>query len=53
MKEYKLSTARGKQMYEMGGRCCNQSLSSLYNNWSKEKENAFFKKNQIFLRIFL
>ena len=41
MREYKLSTARGKQLYAMGNSCCWGSLHSLYKRWSEEKERAF------------
>ena len=41
MREYKLSTARGKQIYDMGVKCCWSSLSNLYDKWSVAKENAF------------
>lgn len=32
MREYKLSTAKGKQLYDMGCGCCWSSLHNLYNN---------------------
>ena len=41
MREYKYSTARGKQIYNMGVRCCWPSLNNLYDKWSYEKEKAF------------
>lgn len=41
MREYKLSTARGKQIYDMGVTCCWSSLNNLYDKWSQAKENAF------------
>lgn len=41
MREYKLSTARGKQLYDMGCKCCWDSLSNLYERWSEAKELAF------------
>jgi hypothetical protein len=41
MKEYKLSTARGKQLYDMGNTCCWNSLHNLYEKWSTAKEQAF------------
>ena len=41
MREYNLSTARGKQLYDMGCRCCWSSLNNLYEKWSLAKENAF------------
>lgn len=41
MREYKLSTARGKQLYDMGCRCCWSSLHNLYDKWSPAKEHAF------------
>lgn len=41
MKKLKGSTARGKQIIEMGNRCCWQSLSNLYDNWSDAKQRAY------------
>lgn len=41
MREYNISTSRGKQLYEMGSNCCYHSLRNLYSKWSQEKENAF------------
>lgn len=41
MREYNLSTNRGKQIYEMGCRCCRSSLNNLYDHWSIAKEKAF------------
>lgn len=41
MREYKLSTARGKQLYDMGSRCCCFSLHNLYEKRSKAKEQAY------------
>lgn len=41
MKEYNLSSARGKQIYEMGNRCYAPLLSYLYDNPSYAKEKAF------------
>lgn len=41
MKEYNLSSSRGKNIYEMGCKCCWTSLRNLYEKWSPEKENAF------------
>lgn len=41
MREYNLSTARGKQLYNMGVRCCWPSLDNLYEKWSAAKEQAF------------
>lgn len=41
MREYKLSTAKGKQLYDMGNRCCWSSLHNLYDKWSEAKERAF------------
>lgn len=40
MREYKLSTARGKQLYNMGNTCCWSSLYNLYEKWSDAKERA-------------
>lgn len=41
MREYNLSTSRGKHIYNMGCHCCWSSLSSLYDKWSYSKEKAF------------
>lgn len=41
MKEYNFSTKRGKQLYEMGVRCCWDRLSNLYEKWSAAKQEAF------------
>lgn len=41
MREYKLSTARGKQLYDRGNACCWSSLNNLYDKWSEAKERAF------------
>lgn len=41
MKEYKFSTKKGKQIYEMGVKCCWGSLSNLYEKWSAAKQEAF------------
>lgn len=41
MRECKLSTARGKQIFKMGCSCGFSSLRNLYDRWSPEKENAF------------
>lgn len=41
MREYKLSTARGKKLYDMGCKCCCYSLHNIYKKWSPKKENAF------------
>lgn len=41
MREYKLSTSRGKQIYDMGNRCCWTNLCNLYDKWSGAKEEAF------------
>lgn len=41
MKEYNLSSARGKQIYEMGDRCVVPLLSDLYDNPSYTKQKAF------------
>ena len=41
MREYKLSSARGKQIYGMGCTCCWRGLYNLYEKWSDAKENAF------------
>lgn len=41
MREYKLSTARGKQLYDMGNTCCWSSLHNLYEKWSAAKQHAF------------
>lgn len=41
MSEYKLSTSRGRQIYDMGNRCCWANLCNLYDKWSDAKEEAF------------
>lgn len=41
MNEYKLSSARGKELYAMGNTCCWQSLHNLYDRWSDAKQAAF------------
>ena len=41
MKEYKLSSARGKKLYGMGITCCWSSLHNLYDRWSDAKQDAF------------
>lgn len=41
MREYKFSTSRGKQLYEMGNTCCWPSLGNLYDKWSPAKQCAF------------
>lgn len=41
MKEYNLSTSRGKQLYNIGITCCWSSLNNLYNKWSEAKQQAF------------
>lgn len=41
MREYNFSTARGKEIYNMGCRCCWDSLSNLYEKWSVAKQEAF------------
>ena len=41
MREYNLSTARGKQLYDMGIRSCSASMHHLYEKWSTAKEQAF------------
>ena len=41
MKKYNLSSARGKQIYEMGNKCYAPTLSYLYDNPSYAKEKAF------------
>lgn len=41
MREYKLSTSRGRQIYDMGSRCCWPNLCNLYDKWSCAKEEAF------------
>ena len=37
MREYNLSTARGKQLYDMGNTCCWGSLHNLYENGHPQK----------------
>lgn len=41
MKEYKLSSSRGKALYNMGNTCCWGSLHNLYGRWSPAKEEAY------------
>lgn len=41
MREYNLSSSRGKQLFDMGNKCCWGSLSNLYEKWSVAKERAF------------
>ena len=41
MKEYKLSSARGKKLYDMGNTCCWGTLYNLYDRWSPAKDEAF------------
>lgn len=50
MKEYKLSTARGKQLYVMGIKCCWLSLHNLYGRWSAEKERAYDRCWELFCK---
>ena len=41
MREFKASTKRGKELIDMGERCCWQSLRNLYGSWSDAKQRAF------------
>ena len=41
MREYKLSTARGKQLYATGSRYDGDTLGQVYDNWSQAKQDAF------------
>lgn len=41
MKEYKLSTTRGKQIYRMGNTCYAKCLETLYDRPSKAKQHAY------------
>lgn len=41
MREYKLSSSRGKKVYDMGITCCWGSLYNLYDRWSQAKQTAF------------
>ena len=41
MREYKASTKRGRQLIEMGNRCCWSSLHDIYETWSQAKQQAF------------
>lgn len=41
MRELKLSTAKGKRVYDMGMTCYNNYLWQLYDNWSPKKQKAF------------
>ncbi len=49
MKEYKLSSARGKKLYDMGNTCCWRSLSNLYDRWSPAKEVAYNRCWQMYI----
>lgn len=49
MREYNLSTAKGKQLYNMGCKCCWSSLHNLYGKWSAAKEHAFNRCWELFL----
>ena len=41
MREYKLSSYRGKELYNMGNTCCWSSLHNLYDSWSPAKAAAY------------
>lgn len=41
MREYNLSSSRGKKLYDMGITCCWSSLHNLYDRWSHAKQAAF------------
>lgn len=41
MREYKLSSSRGKKVYHMGNTCCWGSLYNLYDRFSDAKQSAF------------
>ena len=49
MKEYKLSSARGKALYNMGNTCCWSSLHNLYDSWSTAKEAAYNRCWQMYM----
>lgn len=49
MKEYKLSSSRGKAVYNMGNTCCWRSLHNLYDRWSAEKEAAYNRCFQMYM----
>ena len=41
MREYNLSSSKGKKIYEMGCHCYKQTLRDMYNKWSPAKEKGF------------
>ena len=41
MREFKASTKRGQQLYDMGIRCYYTSLHQLYDTWSQAKQQAY------------
>lgn len=49
MREYNLSTAKGKQLYNMGCKCCCSSLHNLYGKWPAAKEHDFNRFWELFL----
>lgn len=43
MKEYKLSTSIGKQLYEIGCKYDGYWLSDVYKRWSQAKQKAYYE----------
>lgn len=41
MKELKLSTKRGMEVYKMGCTCMWSGLNNIYDRWSEAKQNAY------------
>ena len=41
MREYKYSTKRGKEIFNMGCKCCWSGLEDIYDSWSSAKQNAY------------
>lgn len=50
MKELKLSTKRGKEVYAIGCHCPWASLSNLYDKWSYSKQKAYDKYCEEYLQ---
>lgn len=48
MRELKLSTKAGRRVYDMGCRCCWDSLNNLYDNWSSAKQRAYDRCYEMF-----
>lgn len=49
MKEFNLSSSRGKALYNMGNTCCWKSLHNLYGRWSTAKEEAYDSCLQMYM----